>query len=544
MRLLLSIVLLGCLLGSLSAVQKRDRNNYTKNPKRVVCYLGTWSVYHKIDPFVIEDIDVHRCTHIDEYKYTIQVFDPYQDDSANPWDKKGYQRFNDLRKINPELTTMISLGGWYEGSEKYSDMARNPTYRKNFVDSVIAFLAKYDFDGLDLDWEFPGSRLGDPAVDATNFLELVRELKTAFEPHGYLLTSAMSPGKDKIDLAYHIKELNELLDFMNIMTYDYHGGWEDFYGHNAPLYQRPDEHDPLYTYFTVNYTMHYYLSHGATRDKLVMGVPFYGRAWSMEDPSKHALRDSAKGKSPPGFITGEEGVLGYNELCQMFRNASQTWITHYDEYYEAPYAYNGQLWVGYDDLKSLSCKLAFLKSLDVSGAMVWSLENDDFKERCGPKNVLLTKVWDMINGAEKHSMECLLKPTTTTPAPTTTTTTTTTQKPTDPPTPPPTPKPTDPPTPPPTPKPTDPPTPPPTPKPTDAPTPCPYRYPRLHSGHHRRRAHHPREPGPIPHPHDVHKYIVCQYVKTNGDGGWWVQVMPCGIGTKWDQKTELCIRDD
>lgn len=113
---------------------------------------------------------------------------------------------------------MISLGGWYEGSEKYSDMARNPTYRKNFVDSVIAFLQKYDFDGLDLDWEFPGSRLGDPTVDATNFLQLVRELRTAFEPHGYLLTAAMSPGKDKIDLAYHIKELNDLFDFMNIMT--------------------------------------------------------------------------------------------------------------------------------------------------------------------------------------------------------------------------------------------------------------------------------------------------------------------------------------
>ena len=77
-----------------------DRNNYTKNPKRVVCYLGTWSVYHKIDPFEIEDIDVHRCTHvnygfakIDEYKYTIQVFDPYQDDSANPWDKSELLKF-------------------------------------------------------------------------------------------------------------------------------------------------------------------------------------------------------------------------------------------------------------------------------------------------------------------------------------------------------------------------------------------------------------------------------------------------------------------
>ena len=153
-----------------------------------------------------------------QYKYTIEVFDPYQDDSANPWDKKGYQRFNNLRKVNPELTTMISLGGWYEGSEKYSDMARSPVYRKNFIDSVIAFLGKYDFDGLDLDWEYPGSRLGDPTVDRDNYLTLVRELRAAFDPHGYLLTVAMSPGQPTIDRAYHIAELNQLFDFMNIMT--------------------------------------------------------------------------------------------------------------------------------------------------------------------------------------------------------------------------------------------------------------------------------------------------------------------------------------
>ena len=103
--------------------------------------------------------------------------------------------------------------------------------------------------------------------------------------------------------------------------------------------------------------MHYYLALGATKDKLVMGLPFYGRSWTMEDPNKHNLRDAAKGKSPPGFITGEEGVLGYNEYCQMFKADPASWHIHYDEFYEAPYAYNGSLWIGFDDLKSLSCKV-------------------------------------------------------------------------------------------------------------------------------------------------------------------------------------------
>ena len=268
----------------------------------------------------------------------------------------GYERFNNLRLKNPELTTMISLGGWYEGSEKYSDMAANPTYRQQFIQSVLDFLQEYKFDGLDLDWEYPGSRLGNPKIDKQNYLALVRELKDAFEPHGYLLTAAVSPGKDKIDRAYDIKELNKLFDWMNVMTYDYHGGWENFYGHNAPLYKRPDETDELHTYFNVNYTMHYYLNNGATRDKLVMGVPFYGRAWSIEDRSKLKLGDPAKGMSPPGFISGEEGVLSYIELCQLFQK--EEWHIQYDEYYNAPYGYNDKIWVGYDDLASISCKVS------------------------------------------------------------------------------------------------------------------------------------------------------------------------------------------
>lgn len=69
-----------------------------------MCYIGTWAVYHKTDPFTIEDIDPFKCTHInygfaklDEYKYTIEVFDPYQDDNKESWDKRKWQSNLDLR---------------------------------------------------------------------------------------------------------------------------------------------------------------------------------------------------------------------------------------------------------------------------------------------------------------------------------------------------------------------------------------------------------------------------------------------------------------
>jgi chitinase len=209
---------------------------------------------------------------------------------------------------------MIALGGWYEGSEKYSDMARDPKLRQIFVKSVIDFLQEHGFDGLDVDWEYPSNRGGDKTIDKEDFIALLTELKAAFEPYGYLLTSALSPGKKTMDSAYLIPKLNELLDIMNVMTYDYHGGWEDRLGHNAPLYKRPDEHDDLSTWFNVNYTIHYYLEKGADKKKMVMGMPFYGRAWTLESPDKVNLNDTAKGMSPAGFISGEEGVYGYNEV--------------------------------------------------------------------------------------------------------------------------------------------------------------------------------------------------------------------------------------
>ena len=293
-----------------------------------MCYFGSWANYHKNDPFKIEDIDENLCTHINygfaklnEYTYEIQVFDPYLDDKKNTWDLRAYERFNNLRKKNPNLTTMIALGGWYEGSEKYSDMAKDPKLRENFVQSVLKFLKEHDFDGLDMDWEYPGSRLGDPATDKEDFIALLRELKEAFEEEGYVLTAAVSPGKKTIDTAYIVPELNKLLDWINVMAYDYHGGWEDQLGHNAPLYRRPDETDELSKWFNVNYTINYWLELGAEKKKIVMGMPFYGRAWTLESTSEVKLHDDAKGMSPAGFISGEEGVLGYIEVINGTNSA-------------------------------------------------------------------------------------------------------------------------------------------------------------------------------------------------------------------------------
>ena len=119
-------------------------------------------------------------------------------------------------------------GGWNAGSGKYSLMAKDDIKRTTFIASVVPFAREYAFEGIDFDWEYPGSREGtDADMDILSYNILIDEMKTALEPYGMLLTAALSPGKGTIDIAYDVPYIMERLDFANIMCYDYHGWFPD-----------------------------------------------------------------------------------------------------------------------------------------------------------------------------------------------------------------------------------------------------------------------------------------------------------------------------
>lgn len=195
--------------------------------------------------FTIDDINTNLCTHgfyafadMDPDTFLVKPYDPWYDlaegDSTQGYNctvggcfHNGYRKFVALGEANPNFVPMLSIGGWNSGSEKYSIMAGNPVYRRTFIDSVVVYLKKFGFAGLDFDWEYPGVREGaNSTVDKEDYDLLVHELHDALKPQNLLLSAALGAGWDKMLVAYDMPYLNQYFDFYNIMAYDYHGAWE------------------------------------------------------------------------------------------------------------------------------------------------------------------------------------------------------------------------------------------------------------------------------------------------------------------------------
>ncbi|RZC40521.1 Glyco hydro 18 domain containing protein, partial [Asbolus verrucosus] len=256
----------------------------------------SWTVYRPGDgKFEASNVDPNLCTHI-FYAFvglnedgTLQVLDD--------WEITGLKEIDHLMALkqeNPKLKVIVAMGGWNEGSTKYSQVAADPERRANLVESTLEFIDQYGFDGFDLAWEFPGQNGGDPERDSGNFVTLLGELKVALQEKGLILSADVTGEAPSMDISYpDVEAVSNNVDLINVLPEDF-----DF---------NPDN---------------------------------------------------------PYNILGED------------------WVYAWDDKHQIPNKINGNATIVYEDAKSLGIKTDLAKKLGLGGAIVWTLDEDDFLGLC------------------------------------------------------------------------------------------------------------------------------------------------------------------
>ncbi|MFJ2868343.1 glycosyl hydrolase family 18 protein [Kitasatospora sp. NPDC087314] len=311
---------------------------------------------------------------------------------------------NQLKKLKakyPNLKVVVSLGGWTY-SKYFSDVAATDASRQKFVKSCVDTWIKGNlpvyngaggggvaagiFDGIDLDWEWPGSADGHAgnhwsADDKGNLTLLLAEFRKQLDALGgsHKLLTAFTPADPaKVAAGWDLTKIFSSLDIANVQGYDFHGSgsdnsWEpNRTGPQANLYS--DANDPYNFHFSVDAAVQAYLGAGVNPRKLTIGFPFYGRGWQgVADGGASGVWQSANGAAP-GQFAEEAGTRGYNNLITSVPNLT----VYHDPKSIATYGYTGAggQWWTFDDTWSIAQKTAYLKSKNLLGGMIWEISGD------------------------------------------------------------------------------------------------------------------------------------------------------------------------
>ncbi|WP_313204062.1 glycoside hydrolase family 18 protein [Stenotrophomonas sp.] len=294
----------------------------------------------------------------------------------------------ELKKAHPHLRTLISIGGW--GAGGFSDAALTEASRKRLVDSCMAlFFEKYagSFDGVDIDWEFPvsggPSELAHRPQDRANMTKLAQAFRVALDARGrkrgqpMLLTAALAAGRLQTDGPYHpaasydLPALAKVFDFINLMSYDMGTGFSAVSTFNAPLHEVPA--DPLAPelrrWNNVAGAVQYYREHGVPADKLVLGVPFYGRGFKVTGDAPDGLYQAYSAPAD----AGDWRVIKARYLDQP------GWTKYWQPQAQSPWLYNAaeKIFISYEDPRSIGLRAQFAREQGLAGVFMWELTGDD-----------------------------------------------------------------------------------------------------------------------------------------------------------------------
>jgi chitinase len=367
---------------------------------------------------------------------TCALTDPWSDYQAPTWDGANavngvaddpsnlnqhlfgnFEQLQELKALHPGLRLEMSIGGW-TGSTYFSDAAATAASRQAFVASCIDLIIKGNlpgggwpvgaggpgaaaglFDGINIDWEYPGKDPGNgahfTAQDRANATALLQEFRRQLGKN-YLLTVDVAGGNVNSTPSWDLPQISKVVDWVDLMAFDYHGGWDSITDFNSPFALDPRE--PAvgggalqWTWNTVG-SAAYFLLNGVPRDKLVVGIPFYGKeytgvpsannglfqpfthgALSNDSPTYHDLVDTGLADAnlvpigPTAVSAGGTGVNGFTRFFDF--PAGAPWLYN-------P-ALNGGTFISYVDPAAVRERVALVQALGLRGAFAWEVSNDD-----------------------------------------------------------------------------------------------------------------------------------------------------------------------
>lgn len=320
-------------------------------------------------------IDVKKLTHIN-YAF-VDVKDNRAWLTNEKTDTTNFRTLNLLKEQNPALKILISIGGW-TWSKNFSNAVLTDTSRRAFAISSVDIIKKYQLDGVDIDWEYPGM-VGDGNVfrpeDKQNYtlmFQAIREELTKLQQETgkyYLLTTATGGFPSYLDHT-EMGKAQEYLDYVNLMTYDYSYGKA---GHHTNLFPSKDYDKENSAHKAVTT----YLAAGVPAHKLVVGLAFYGRGGVVATVDDHGFNQK---------INSTFRVGGYTYIKDSLIN-QKGFRAYWDKKAKAPYLFNAaeKKFATYDNERSIKYKCRYVKKHKLGGVMFWEYSSD-------PKTYLLNAV--------------------------------------------------------------------------------------------------------------------------------------------------------
>ena len=324
--------------------------------KMLIAYCNT----AELPNITVDDIERLTCIHI--------AFSLIDENGEAYWNQRGTEGIlSKIRAVNPEIKIVISIGGW--GADGFSQAAATAEGREKFAASAVRIMEENDLDGIDIDWEYPCSSQAEIASskeDKETFTLLIRELRRQIDACGKGQTLSIAAGALRSFIAdTNMAEVQKYLDYVQLMTYDFHGVFTPTTGHHANLYDDAvlDEEK-----ISADQAIKMFVEAGVPIEKIVMGAAFYGRCWNKVPAEHFGL----------GQVAAESGVTGcpYSRIQEMLKTGEGGFSYHWDDDAKAAYLYNGDTFITYEDERALTYKVEYVKEHNMAGIMFWEYSED------------------------------------------------------------------------------------------------------------------------------------------------------------------------